>query len=257
MVDRSETLNGPIFVEVSDERLAAVEEAKRTGSEFQSVGTKGSQVVDREIVAEATVEWSNEGNTADSDMPEYLVKLKEEEGDVAELNEHKAAEHSEISNEIAKMQVEDNIKAEDKLRKDPMYFANAVAARNEKIAAEYAKSQNAFAKARMSEADQFSQEVVRISRDEAYSEDPVTVLGKQAKVKDISESAAKEALQDKDKIIYGATSFKAEAKRTKEESKEAEPERAQKPVNAQKQDIASKDVTAKEIKAQANEAAEG
>lgn len=203
---------GPIVVEHSDERLAAVEEAKRTGGELQSVGHKGDDIVDRDIVREAVEKVSNEGSSDPSQpLPDYLVELQRGAAPTAELNKMKAEEHNEYSRQIVEAQMEAEVENEAKLRKDPYYFAHRIAENNRRLADEHNKKSAEFARGLYEINEGVSQEIRPISPEEAMSDEPLTALGLKAKVTDISESFAREQLEQKDRIIYGEDSYKQQA----------------------------------------------
>lgn len=213
---------GTVLVEHSDERLSAVEEAKRTGQEFQSVGSKGAEIVNREAVVEATQEWSKDiYGKSDSTLPDYLLELKEGVEDEVQLNQRKAAEHNEVSDEIVAAQQEAAVSDAEKLRKDPKYFSKRIQELNRQLATNHTEASTAYVENVLQDADGVSREIVKIRAESVGDPNPATSLGKIAKdkVTDISESAAREQLQQKDKIIYGEDSFKAQAKAARKEAK--------------------------------------
>lgn len=238
---------GTVLVEHSDERLAAVEEAKRTGQEFQSVGTKGSEIVQREAVVAATREWSKDVFGSDeSQLPDYLYGLKTGVDDEQQLNKDKAAQHNEVSDEIVAAQNEAAVDDAAKLREDPKYFSKRIQELNRKLAADHTKVSAGFVRETAKDNDGIAREVVRIRAESVNDPNPATSLGKIAKdkVTDISESAAREQLEQKDKIIYGEDSFKAQAKAPRREAKAKgravaepmtnEPKRVEEPTRRQK-----------------------
>ena len=221
---------GTVLVEHSDERLSAVEEAKRTGQEFQSIGTKGSEIVDRAALRAVVDEVSNANSSqANETLPDYLIDLKQGVDDTAELNKQKAAEHDEVSAELVTAQQETRVSDAEKLRQDPKYFVKRIIANNNKLAKDYSDTASEFAQAQRQTAENASVERARIRVESLNDPNPATSLGKRAaEVPDISESFANEALQLKDRVIYGEESFKAQAKASRVEAKAAaSEERAQ------------------------------
>lgn len=212
-VTNSLTHATPVGVEHSDERLAAVEEAKRTGGEFQSVGAKGHDIVDRETLREEVEKVSNEGSTdKNQPLPDYLVQLQEGVDNTIELNQRKANEHNEYSREIAKAQQEAEVADREKLRKDPDYFARRIAENNRRLADAHNSKAAEYAR-QSAETNEGKMEEVRALRPESVTDpDPITALGKKSKVTDISESFASGELKEKDRIIYGEDSYKKQAK---------------------------------------------
>jgi hypothetical protein len=213
---------GTVLVEHSDERLAAVEEAKRTGQEFQSVGSKGAEIVEREAVVTATQEWSKDIYGDDeSTLPNYLYSLKTGVEDEAQLNQRKAAEHNEVSDEITAAQNKAAVSDAEKLRQDPKYFSKRIQELNRKLAADHTETSTAYVENVIQDADGIAREILKIRAESIFDPNPATSLGKVAKdkVTDISEGAARSELEQKDKIIYGEDSFKAQAKAPRREAK--------------------------------------
>jgi hypothetical protein len=201
-----------VLVEISDERLAAVEEAKRTGRPLQSVGAKGNELVARDALQEAVYEVSNEDSShADESLPDYLLELKDNVDDEHELNLQKAREHAEYSAELARSQQKAEQAAVVKLRDDPEYFARRIAENNVKLAEADSLASAEYVRNTQERDYEFIEEFRKVSLSELASTDPVTALGKKA-VTDISEAAAKDALIAKDRVIYGEDSFKRVAK---------------------------------------------
>lgn len=207
MANEKNLTGEPVMVETSDERLAAVEESKRTGDEFVSVGARGQQPVDRGILIEETRKVSNAGASQTSTLPKYLEELVDSVEDGAELNRQKAEQHSRYSAELARKQREARAEAQAKRERDPLYFAKLVQERNQKQVEEYNEKMSQYIKDVEGRDRNFNEEVQKISQEEAYSGDPVTEMGKRAKDFRIDESFANESLQSKDRIIYGAEDF--------------------------------------------------
>src|SRR5690606_17983623 len=206
--------SGPVGVEHSDERLAAVEEAKRTGQELQSVGAKGHDIVDRETLRKEVEKVSNEGSTdPNQSMPDYLVQLQEGVDDTISLNQMKAREHSEYSAEIARAQREAAVADEAKLRDDPEYFAKRIAENNRRLADAHHQAAAQHAQNLAEFGAQVMEEVRSLRPESVTDPNPITALGQKARVTDISEAPAKNELQEKDRIIYGEDSYKQQAQR--------------------------------------------
>lgn len=212
---------GPVLAEQSDERLAAVEEAKRTGQPFQSVGAKGAEFVNRDVLREATEKVSNQT------PPDYAAQMRANVDDEAALNRQKAQEHSEMSAEIVRTQQEMEVAAYDNLRRDPLYYSKQIMKRNTELANEYTREQARFAKQVERDNNGIEQEVRKVRAEQATDPAPSTVLGKLAtKRPHVDEQAAADAFRTKDEIIYGEQSYKAQA----------QPARKQTPKKAAKGD---------------------
>jgi hypothetical protein len=224
---------GTVLVEHSDERLAAVEEAKRTGQELQSIGAKGADIVNRDVLREAVFEVSN-ANSSDpaQPLPDYLATLVKGVEDEQELNKQKAQEHNEVSAEIVAVQQESAVSDAEKLRKDPKYFVKRIIANNNKLAADYSATAAQYAEETVKVSEGAAVDRARIRVESLNDPNPATSLAKRAvdKVTDISEGAAASALETKDRIIFGEESFKQQAKSARVEAKAAASEdRAQAP----------------------------
>jgi hypothetical protein len=238
------TLGGVVQVEHSDERLAAVEEAKRTGQEFQSIGAKGTDFVDRDVLRAEIERVSNEGSTDPNvALPDYLAELKANAPSEEELNELKAREHSEYSEEIVRAQQEAAVSDAEKLRKDPYYFTRRIAENNQKLADDYSKVAAEYARDQLIKNEGVQEEVRALRVESVGDPNPITMLGQKSKITDISEGAATAALELKDRIIYGEESYAANAKadrtvaeepasegRAQKASVTNEPERVDEPV---------------------------
>lgn len=202
--------HGTVLVEKSDDRLAKVEEAKRTGAAFESVGSNGVEIVKRNGLVEATREVSNsDSSDEDQPLPDYLVQLKESVDDEAALNRQKAQEHSEVSAEIARAQEQENVQAIANLRKDPKYYVKRIQAQQLEAAQRYSDEQNEIAREQGEAEANASVERVKATLADLNDPRPVSSLARRAldKPTDISESATREALETKDRIIYGEDSF--------------------------------------------------
>lgn len=242
---------GAVLVEHSDERLAAVEEAKRTGHEFQSVGARGADIVDRNVLREETLKVSNEGSTdPNQPMPDYLVELQgtvEErypnQGTI-ELNRDKAEQHNRYSEAIVRAQQEAEVSDREKLRKDPEYFARRIAENNRRLAANHNENSGEYMRGIFAQNEGVAQEIAEVRPEHATDLDPVTALGIKSKVTDISERFAADHLQQKDRIIYGEYAYRQAAEgprnvapddeRNVDSDLTLEPMRVEEPVRNQK-----------------------
>lgn len=214
---------GSVLVEHSDERLAAVEEAKRTGQELQSIGSKGADIVDREVLREEVERVSNEGSSdPEQPLPDYLYELVEQVDDTRELNQRKAAEHNEYSAEVVRAQQEQELSDLEKRRRDPMYFARLIEENNRALAAAYSEQQAEVARQNLIASEGVQQEVRELRPEGVGDPNPITALGQRSQVTNISESATKGELVTKDQIIFGEQSFRANAEAPREVAEEAE-----------------------------------
>lgn len=203
--------DGVLLVARSDERMAAVEESKRTGQPLQSVGAKGDDLVKVSGVAEEVRRVSTEQyGSGDYAMQDYLHELIEGVEDREELNVKLAREHQDVSNEIIR-------KRQEQLRKDhdksDAEVADEVAELNIKLAQDYAKVTAQFIEQRVRDRNGIEREVREITAEQAFSPRAQTVLGKlaQDKPSDISQSADEEAHKQRERVIYGVDSFKNQA----------------------------------------------
>ncbi len=123
-------------VENSDERLAAVEEAKRTGEPFRSVGSRGTEIVPTEVAEMVAEEQSKtnvyvgkNGQTYAAQLESYHTSLREGGLEfVTKTNEQKAADHEAYSAELVRRRAQEDV---DNLKKmadtgDPTIFSVAV-----------------------------------------------------------------------------------------------------------------------------------
>jgi len=104
------------MIEESDDRLAAVEEAKRTGQPFVSVGANRTVVVPTELAAQIADDKAKEnvyvgrfGATYAGHLESFHQKLNAPDGGefVIQTNEEKARAHEEYSAELVRRQMED------------------------------------------------------------------------------------------------------------------------------------------------------
>lgn len=203
--------DGVILVARSDERMAAVEESKRTGQPLQSVGAKGTDLVKVAGVVEETRRVSTEQyGSGEYAMQDYLHELIEGVEDQDALNLKLAQEHRAVSDEIIRKQRE---KAFSERDKDAAEQAEEVETLNQKIAADYAKVTAQFVEQRVRDQNGIEREVRKITAEQAFSPRAQTTLGKlaQDKPSDINQSADEEAHKQRERIIYGVDSFKNQA----------------------------------------------
>jgi hypothetical protein len=255
-----------VGVEVSDERLAAVEEAKRTGRPLQSVGSKGHEIVDRDLLEEATIAVSNSDASETSPLPQYLEELRERFDDVdyvREVNEMKAAEHEEYSAELIRAKRDEEAALAKKAADDPMFYANLIAERQRLQVEAYEKEQADFAVQREKNSRGLEERVRAIDVHDAVAATSLETYAEGKAPSDISESFAHEALITKDRVIFGEESFKAVANAAREASQEASTQRTSQKETAKQPEAGVKGKVAVEAKAtrvaeeKADENAEG
>lgn len=212
--------NAPVVIEVPDERLAEVEKAKMSGEALVSVGSKGTQVGARHIVAKAAQDAMDIGTSTENRMPDYLTDLESSVENNMELNLKKAQAHAEVSAELVRQQQE-AVKARRQEGGDSFEEAKKNNELNRALAEEYSKNMAEWERARMKAEGVFNKELRLISEEEAFSGEPMTELGKRAKnIKAVP--VEREVFETKDAIIYGATGFEEQAKTKLEPVKEAE-----------------------------------
>jgi len=98
-----------VLIENSDERLAAVEEAKRTGQPFQSVGANKAEIVPVVVAQQIMDDAAKEdiyvgpnGTTFAAHLKSYHDKVAADPNFVNETNEEKAAAHAAYSAEFVR-----------------------------------------------------------------------------------------------------------------------------------------------------------
>jgi hypothetical protein len=209
-------------LENSDERLAAVEEAKRTGQPFQSVGANKSEIVPRIVAQEILDDASKEdiyiadsGMTAAGHLESYHDKLKDPDF-VTQSNEEKAAAHAAYSAEFIRQRNEEEKRVQE-LMAEGYEPSIAVQQANYERALEHEQKSIEYGKVRIErnkdaksveEVEEYIVENVKLS-------DPLDQVIAAAKaastVPDVSEGPAKEAFVLKDKIIETVESFEDHA----------------------------------------------
>ena len=224
---------GTILVENSDERLSAVEEAKRTGKPFQSVAANETELVPEFIAWEIAQEFSQKdtyvgrfGATHAAHLEDYHKKLEDPDF-IAETNEEKADAHARYSAELVRQQMKDEKRVEEMIAEgyDPslaVQQANLERAReHENKSADYVKLRLARAKDRKPALAVIDESVRILNADELMT--PMATMSEKASAleavtgkPDAMEDAAREALVLKDKIIETAVSYKKHAAAHKE-----------------------------------------
>jgi hypothetical protein len=213
-----------VLIENSDERLAAVEEAKRTGQPFQSVGANKAEIVPVVVAQQIMDEAAQEGiyvgaggRTFAAHLESYHDKLANEEGFVARTNEEKAAAHAAYSAEFvrARNEEEDRVK---QLMKEGYEPSLAVQQANFERALEHEEKSRGFGRLRAERNDdpqtveQVEEYVVEAVNAAASMEEAIAAARAASTVPDVSESYAKEELETKDKIVEAVESFEDHAK---------------------------------------------
>ena len=211
-----------VLIENSDERLAAVEEAKRTGQPFQSVGANKSEIVPvvvaQQIMDDAAKEdvyVTDTGMTAAGHLESYHEKIKDPNF-VVESNEEKAAAHHAYAAEFARQRNEEEARVRE-LMAEGFEPSLAVQQANYERAMEHEKKSIEYGKVRV-ERDKDAKtvdEVMEAVVENVKLTDPMDEVIKKAKaastVPDVSEAPAKEAFVLKDAIIETVESFKDHA----------------------------------------------
>ena len=213
-----------VLVEQSDNRLAEVEIAKRTGNAFVSVGTAGSAIVPQDVADQIAYEKSLQNTTiGPSGRPiaahrkDYLEALSDDEESFTErTNEEKAQEHFNYSSRLAKAQRKQELSDLKDLR-EGRDIAAEILARQARLADDYTTAQNAWNESRrelLNNAPTVNQVIAEL----VEKIDVVELAGKSLEermadyaavitVPDALEAPAQEALVVKDHIISTEESF--------------------------------------------------
>ena len=217
-----------VLLEHSDERLAAVEEAKRTGKPFVSVGSRGAEVVPVPVVEEIMDEFSRKdtyvgrfGATYAAHLESYHEKVQDPDW-VLETNEEKARAHEQYSAELVRRQMEDEKKVKEMLVVDPTAASVAVQQANLERAREHEVKSMEYAEVIQQRAKDVRpvlavvDESVRALRAEELNtasprEDRAAALAEIVEVPNAMENETREALVTKDKIIETEIPYEAEA----------------------------------------------
>lgn len=220
-----------VLVENSDERLAMVEHAKRTGEPLQSVAANKTEVVPYEIAWQIAEEKSKAdtyvgrfGTTHASWLEEYHEKIQSNEW-VAETNEEKAKAHADYSAELVRQQMKDEAEVQKMIAEgyDPSI---AVQQANLERANEHEAANAKYMKLRVKREKnatpvlEMVDEAVKVLRAEEVYEKPIEeraeALKAVANVPKADEKAATDALKLKDAIIETKVSYKSEVASHKE-----------------------------------------
>jgi len=216
-----------VLVENSDERLAAVEEAKRTGQPFQSTAANESVITPHPVVVQITEKASEQdtyvgpnGMTAAAHLKGYHEKVRNDPDFVPQTNAEKAAAHAEYSAEVVRKQIEENARvlaaiAEGYDISVAIQQANLERAReHEAKSADYQRIRDERAKD-AKDVWTVVDESVEILQAKDLARKSVAkradALKGVVEVPDVSETAAREALITKDDIIETKEDYKAHA----------------------------------------------
>jgi len=216
-----------VVLENSDERLAAVEEAKRTGQPFQSVGANKSEIVPTIVAQEILEDASKDGVyvapsglTAAAHLESYHEKMKDPNF-IAETNEEKAAAHAAYSAEFVRQRNAEEARVRE-LMAEGYEPSLAVQKANFERALEHEEKSKEYGKLRVERnkdattVDEVMEAIVENVK-VTDSFDEVKAKARAAStVPDVSEAPAKEALEIKDKIIETVVSFTDHAKDAEE-----------------------------------------
>lgn len=144
-----------VLVEQSDDRLAEVEIAKRTGNAFVSVGTAGSEIVPQEVAEHIAYEKSLQNTTIGpkgtpiaAHREEWLNAIDEDESYIEVTNEEKAQAHSDYSAELVRRQQEQEEADRARLKNDPDAIAKEIQERQARLTEDYDKAMNEWNEAR-------------------------------------------------------------------------------------------------------------
>lgn len=216
-----------VLVENSDERLAAVEEAKRTGQPFQSTAANESVITPRPVVVEIFEEASKldtyvgrYGATAAAHLESYHDKVRNDPDFIPQTNEEKARAHEEYSAELVRAQMEENAHVL-ALMAEGYEPSIAIQQANLERAREHDEKSIEYIKLRAERAKdaptvwEVVDESIKIMNAKDLGDAPVekqaAALRKLVEVPDVSETQAREALILKDDIIETKEDFKAHA----------------------------------------------
>jgi hypothetical protein len=203
-----------VLIENSDERLAAVEEAKRTGQPFQSVGANKAEIVPvvvaQEIMDEASMEdiyVGPNGTTFAAHLQSYHEKA-EDPNFITETNEEKAAAHHAHSAEFVRQRNEEEVRVKE-LMAEGYEPSLAVQQANYERAMEHEKKSIEYAKVRIKRnedaktVDDVMEETVKAvnAADPNSRREAIEAAKAKSTVPDVSESATRKELEIKDKIV--------------------------------------------------------
>lgn len=215
-----------VLVENSDDRLAAVEEAKRTGQPFQSVAANKAEVVPYDVAFQIANDKSLDntyvgrfGATYAAHLEPWHEAIGNDPQVIADTNEEKARAHHEYSADLVRRQMEDEARVQKLMAEgyEPsvaVQQANLERAReHEAKSTEYTNVRREFNKDRKPVL-QMVDEAVEILRAEdlalASTADRAAALRTVANVPDASEAPATEAIVTKDQISSVERPYKDE-----------------------------------------------
>lgn len=215
-----------VFVEESDDRLAKVEEAKRTGNAFQSSGSRGGEVVPYAIANQIAEEKSRQnvdvynGRPVAAHRKNYIDKMNNEQGFVERTNEQKANAHHSYSADLVRERDKKNKEDAERLANGEN-IAEERQKENQRLADEYAKASAAYALKRLGKLDQgkplyekVGEIVQSVKAEELYSqtlEEQAARLSEFVAIPTANEKPAEDALKTKDAIIATEKGFKEDA----------------------------------------------
>lgn len=216
MANVQESYVETVGVEQSDERLAAAEEAKRSGEAFKSMPSKGTEIVPHDIAVQIAEDNGNQETYVGKNGLTYAAHLEDfhdavsDPNFVEQSNEEKAQAHHDYSAEIArKRQEEDARNAE--LKAQGYRFDLAVQQANLERARESEDNANAY-QAFKAEHDagvpsvvEAEQQVLAVVHGSdlaaAPSAERAKALEGKFRVPEATEQPMRDALQVKDAII--------------------------------------------------------
>ena len=215
-----------VLVEQSDDRLAKVEEAKRTGNAFQSSGSKGGEVVPHAIANQIAEDNSAQdtavfrGRTVAAHRKDYIERVLNEEGFVEASNIEKADAHHRYSANLVREREAKNLEDAARLRSGEDIAAQR-RAENQKLADDYAKAAAAYALSRQAHLDgakplydRVAEIVSNVDASQLFSktlQEQARQLSQYVTVPVALERPAEEALMTKDAIIATEQPFEAHA----------------------------------------------
>jgi uncharacterized membrane-anchored protein YhcB (DUF1043 family) len=228
-----------VLIEESDERLAAVEQAKMSGEPLQSIAARRTFAVPRDVAQKMLEDASHEniyvgrfGHTYAGHLEEYHEKIKDPNF-VLDSNEQKAREHAEYSAELVRKQMEENQRVNELMAEgyEPsiaVQQANLERAREHEAKSASYEGIRAERKADgLTDVPAKIDEMVRVVRAEDLLTKPfderVAAFEGVTPNFSVSEEYAKEALITKDKIIETAESYTSQTASHEELSKKDRP----------------------------------
>lgn len=220
-----------VLVENSDDRLAMVEHAKRTGEPLQSVAANKTEAVPYEVAWQIAEEKGKAdtyvgrfGTTHAEWLEEYHEKIKDNDW-VAETNEEKAKAHADYSAELVRQQMKDEAKVK-AMMAEGYEPSIAVQQANLERANEHEAANAKYEKIRMKRKKEATpvlemvDEAVEILRAEDLYAKPIDERAKALKavanVPKADEKATTDALKLKDAIIETKVPYEKEVASHKE-----------------------------------------